>query len=311
LADLVIAPIAPLLSKDRVIVAADGALQYVPFAALPLRSQDGTSAPLIASREVVGIPSLSAAVGHRAGASRTAPSKSVAIFADPVFDGRDPRMPAQYLATAESAEPPILAQREATRGGTALARLPLSAREAQVIAGLVPESERFVAVGFDASRDAVLRTNLEDYRIVHFATHGLIDPRYPDLSSLALSQFDSTGTRTNGFLRLPDIYGLRLNADLVVLSACETALGRDIRGEGLLGLTQGFLYAGAKSLVASLWPVADRATAELMARFYDNALKQGMRPAEALRRAQLSIAAEPRWRDPYYWSAFVLLGEWR
>jgi CHAT domain-containing protein len=152
---------------------------------------------------------------------------------------------------------------------------------------------------------------LADYRIIHFATHGVIDTRYPDLSALALSGFDSAGRRVQQFLGLRDIYGLDLSADLVVLSACETALGRDIRGEGLLGLTQGFLYAGTKSVVASLWPVADRATAELMQRFYRGMLRDGLRPAAALRRAQLAVAAEPRWREPFFWSPFVLLGDWR
>jgi CHAT domain-containing protein len=192
-----------------------------------------------------------------------------------------------------------------------LARLPFSSQEAEAIASLVPEGERYVAVGFEASRATLLGLPLEDYRLIHFATHGVIDTRYPDLSALALSNFDVTGTPTDGLLGLPDIYALDLNADLVVLSACETALGRDIRGEGLLGLTQGFLYAGAKGVVASLWPVADRATAELMQRFYDHMLRDGLRPADALRRAQLSIAAEPRWSHPYYWSAFVLLGDWQ
>ena len=176
---------------------------------------------------------------------------------------------------------------------------------------MVPDSDRYVAVGFQASRETLLSLPLDDYRVIHFATHGVIDTRYPDLSGLALSGFDAAGMPTRGLLGLPDIYGLRLNADLVVLSACETALGRDIRGEGLLGLTQGFLYAGAKGVVASLWPVADRATAELMQRFYDHMLRDGLPPADALRHAQLSIAAEPRWQDFYYWSGFVLLGDWQ
>ena len=126
-----------------------------------------------------------------------------------------------------------------------------------------------------------------------------------------LSQFDERGRPQDGFLRLNDIYNLKLSADLVVLSACDTALGREVRGEGLIGLTQGFMAAGARSLVASLWQVPDRATAELMAQFYGYLLNDGLRPAEALRKAQLWSAAQPRYRDPYFWGGFVLVGDWR
>ena len=117
--------------------------------------------------------------------------------------------------------------------------------------------------------------------------------------------------RPGSFLRLNDIYNLKLDAELVVLSACETALGREVRGEGLIGLTQGFMTAGARSVVASLWQVPDRATAELMRRFYGYMLDEGLAPAAALRKAQLASAAERRWSDPYFWGGFVLVGDWR
>jgi CHAT domain-containing protein len=189
--------------------------------------------------------------------------------------------------------------------------LPSTGWEADAISALVAEEQRFVARSFDARRETLFAADLGQYRLVHFATHGLVDSRYPALSALALSQFDERGVPQNGFLRLHDIYGLDLNADLVVLSACETALGREIRGEGLMGLTQGFLYAGARGVVASLWQVPDRATAELMARFYGHLLNDGLQPAEALGKAQLSMAAERRWSHPYYWGGFVLVGDWR
>lgn len=311
LADLVLTPVVPLLTKERLLIAADGALQYVPFAALPVVGADGAQQPLLQTREVVGLPSLSALVSQRAGERRTAPSKTVAVFADPVFDRADPRITfAGATHVVHSTQAQLTTRSSALASGT-LERLPFSGLEAEEIAGLVPEGERYVAVGFQANRETLLGLTLDDYRLIHFATHGVIDTRYPDLSGLALSGFDATGAPTRGLLGLPDIYALDLNADLVVLSACETALGRDIRGEGLLGLTQGFLYAGAKGVVASLWPVADRATAELMRQFYDQMLREGLRPADALRRAQLSVAAEPRWSHPYYWSAFVLLGDWQ
>jgi len=126
-----------------------------------------------------------------------------------------------------------------------------------------------------------------------------------------LSRVDAAGRPRDGYLRPRDVYGLDLDAELVVLSGCRTALGREVRGEGLLGLTRGFLYAGAARVVASLWWVDDRATAELMARFYRGLWAERRRPADALRRARLALAAERRFRDPFYWGPFVLQGDWR
>jgi CHAT domain-containing protein len=233
----------------------------------------------------------------------------LALIGDPVFDDVDERMPAR--ATAAVTHGPGGAAYESDRAAPALARLPFSSREVEQIAGLVAENERMVITGFDASKDAVIGTRLADFQYVHLATHGIIDAEQPALSSLVLSLRDRTGSVQNGYLRLHDIYGMKLNADLVVLSACDTALGREIRGEGLIGLTQGFLYAGTASVVASLWQVPDKATAELMTRFYRNLLEKEQRPAKALRTAQLELAEDRRWRDPYYWSGFVVQGEWR
>jgi CHAT domain-containing protein len=121
---------------------------------------------------------------------------------------------------------------------------------------------------------------------------------------------DRNGNPTDGFLRLHEVYDLSLAADLVVLSGCRTALGKEVKGEGLLGLTRGFLYAGASRVMASLWPVRDRATAELMRRFYRGLLQDGLPPAAALRAAQRSLRRDPRWRDPFYWAPFILQGDW-
>ncbi|HEX6864203.1 MAG TPA: CHAT domain-containing protein, partial [Thermoanaerobaculia bacterium] len=148
------------------------------------------------------------------------------------------------------------------------------------------------------------------FRVVHFATHGVLDAERPALSGLALSMVGPDGSAQEGFLHLRDVYGLRLDADLVVLSGCRTALGRELRGEGLVGLTRGFLYAGAPRVVASLWKVEDRATSELMTRFYRALWEEGLAPAAALRSAQLSLRRERRWRDPYFWAGFVLQGAW-
>jgi CHAT domain-containing protein len=157
----------------------------------------------------------------------------------------------------------------------------------------------------------VLGDALEDYRIVHFATHGLIDGERPELSGLILSLVNDRGAPLDGFLRLPDIFNMRLNADLVVLSACQTALGTEIKGEGLVGLTRGFMYAGAPRVVASLWQVSDLATAELMKKFYAGLLQRHLPAAAALRTAQLEMAKDPRWASPYFWAGFVLQGDWK
>lgn len=190
-------------------------------------------------------------------------------------------------------------------------RLGASRQEAEALVGLAPAGEVRAMLGFAASRQTVLSGELGPYRILHFATHGLIDPRHPELSGLVLSQLDSAGRPVEGFLRLADVYDLDLRADLVVLSGCQTALGKEVRGEGLMGMTRGFLYAGVPRVVGSLWRVEDRASVKLMSRFYRALWQEKRSPAAALREAQLALRQERRYRDPHSWAAFVLQGEWR
>jgi CHAT domain-containing protein len=197
------------------------------------------------------------------------------------------------------------------RAGIDLRRLPFSRYEAERLLALVPRRDALAAFDFAASQTTAMSEDLRQYRIVHFATHGYLNSDRPDLSGLILSLVDEQGTPQDGFLSLPEIYNLRLGADLVVLSACQTALGKQVRGEGLIGLTRGFMYAGAPRVVASLWAVEDRATAELMGRFYTAMLQRGSRPAAALRVAQLSMFRERRWSAPHQWAGFVFQGEWR
>jgi CHAT domain-containing protein len=195
---------------------------------------------------------------------------------------------------------------------TNIGRLPFVREEADALVDLVPENERSVWRRFDANREAAIREDLSRYRFIHFATHGLLNLRYPNLSCLMLSRFDKDRQRREGSLRLQDIYRMKLSADLVVLSACQTALGKEIRGEGLVSLTRGFMYAGSRSVIASLWNIEDEASAELMKRFYQKMLgPEEMSPAAALRAAQIEMMGEDRFRDPYLWGAFVLQGEWK
>jgi CHAT domain-containing protein len=308
LAALVLDPVAAYLDHPRVVLALDGALQFVPFGVLPVRGSGAAAAPLLAAHEVVEIPSLSA-LALSARAAPPPARKTLAVFADPVLEASDPRFGAVRPAQPAAVPPSAFAARSSV--GAPLTRLLSTGYEGEAIAALVPADRRLLARGFAASRAAVLGADLRDFRYVHFATHGLVDARYPGLSALVLSQFDEQGRPQDGFLRLSDIYNLKLDADLVVLSACNTALGREVRGEGLIGLTQGFMSAGARSLVASLWQVPDSATAELMRQFYTYLLNDGLRPADALRKAQLWSASQRRWSDPYYWGGFVLMGDWR
>jgi CHAT domain-containing protein/tetratricopeptide (TPR) repeat protein len=309
LSRMILGPVADRLADRRLAIVADGALQYVPFAVLPLPGNrddpDDPLAPLIERHEIVVLPSASVLALRRpapvsagvAGATET----TIAILADPVFDGRDPRV---HRVSPESGAPlPV-------RSGVSLTRLAASSREAEAISELAP-GRAWTALGFQASRATAFGGELGRHRIVHFATHGVIDAETPELSGLVLSLVDEEGKPQEGFLGLDDIYNLDLHADLVVLSGCETALGREMRGEGLVGLTRGFLYAGAARVLASLWQIQDRPATELMVRFYRALLQDRLPPAAALRAAQLSLLRERRWRDPFYWGAFVLQGDWR
>jgi CHAT domain-containing protein len=168
-----------------------------------------------------------------------------------------------------------------------------------------------VAVSFEANREQVTSDTLNQYRVLHFATHSLLNTQHPQLSGIVLSLYDAQGKPRDGFLRLNHIYNLRLSNELVVLSACSTALGKDVKGEGLIGLTRGFMYAGVPRVIASLWKVDDEATAEFMKIFYRHLLREQMPAATALRAAQIEMQQQARWRSPYYWAAFTLQGDWR
>lgn len=194
-----------------------------------------------------------------------------------------------------------------------LARLAYSRKEALAIAALVPEAQRRIVLDFDVNYEAVTSAELSEYRFIHFATHALLDTDEPELSGMLLSLVDKEGRpQQNGILRLGDVYNLLLPVELVSLSACDTALGKSISGEGLVGLTRGFMYAGAPRVMASLWKVDDAATADLMKIFYEGMLgPQKLRPAAALREAQKQMWQKNKASSPFYWAGFVLQGEWR
>jgi len=285
--------------------------------------------PLIANHEIVTLPSASVlATLRRIRTGRSAAPHALAVLADPVFSSEDERVGFRARMKIESVQGP---DQGGNAGSVALAgkivsdvkrsaadsgievfkRLPFSRQEAEAITGLLPASERLQALDFAADRRLALSGKLGEYRILHFATHGLLNNKTPALSGLVFSLVDEQGRPRNGFLRLHEIYNLKLNADLVVLSGCQTALGQEVEGEGLIGLTRGFMYAGAPRVVASLWNVNDQATANLMKLFYQGMLKDGLRPAAALRAAQIAMwKTEPN-AVPYRWGAFILQGDWR
>lgn len=163
----------------------------------------------------------------------------------------------------------------------------------------------------DARQKSIETSQLKQYQVIHFATHGILNTEYPELSGVVFSLVDEKGNPINGFLRLHEIFNLELNANLVVISACETGLGKEIKGEGLVGLTRGFMYAGSPRILVSLWKVSDAATSEMMQRFYRLLWEEKLSPAIALRQAQLEMQTETPWVSPYYWSAFVLQGDWQ
>jgi CHAT domain-containing protein/Tfp pilus assembly protein PilF len=293
-----IAPFLDGLGGKRLAIVADGPLQYVPFTALPI-SEDPSAPLLIAEHEIVMLSSAAVLKEIRRMEAERKPSPlSLAIFADPVYLGSEPTAP-----MSPSVVPTTLR-------GTGLERLSWSRREAEEIAAEADGHKVLKALAYEATRELALSDEIAGFRLIHFATHGFVDSDHPYLSGLALSEIDRNGHKLQGHLLLQDLYSLHLQADLVVLSACETGLGRDMRGEGILGLTHGFLHAGASQVIASLWPVRDRAAAELMQRLYRAMLRDGMRPSAALRTAQLQMQMQRTWRDPYFWAAFVAQGDW-
>lgn len=335
LSRMLLGPVAAQLGQRRLAIVAGGALAYLPFAALPDPAAAEAGQPLLAAHEIIHLPSASVlAVLRNEMAGRQKAERTVAILADPVFEEGDPRVliarknsstrkGKAKLAAKPQPAPAALnaeltlavrafsasARQGAPRSG--LTRLPFSREEADAIAALAPAGQVLKATGFQANRALALKYALGSYRFVHFATHGLLNAEHPELSGLVFSLVDEAGRPQDGFLRLHEIFNLRLPAEVVVLSACQTALGKEVRGEGLIGLTRGFMYAGAPRVVASLWQVDDLATAELMKRFYAGMLKDGLRPAAALRAAQLELWKQKPRAAPFFWAAFVLQGEWR
>ena len=321
LSQMLLSPLAEQLGSKRLVVVTEGVLQHIPLDALPVpvaqtAVSEGTSRPLlINSNEVVVLPSVSALIAIRSARNHTSsPSKLLAVIADPVFSNNDDRVQNEAgsrsiaLAASDKNSGPQTPENR-TRNGQ-LARLAYASEEADAISDVAPWGTTFVVKGLDASRETAMSPDVGQYQILHFATHGFLNSEHPELSGIVLSSVDHNGNATYELMSLHDIYSLDLSAQLTVLSACQTALGKDIKGEGLIGLTHSFMSAGSNTVVASLWKVDDKATAVLMADFYESMLQKGMTPSAALRAAKLKLMKEKQWSAPYYWAGFVLQGEY-
>jgi CHAT domain-containing protein/tetratricopeptide (TPR) repeat protein len=328
LSRMLLGPVAAQLGQKRLLIVADDELQYIPFAGLPIPAAAPAGVnqtqsvnpvgtiPLIKEHEIINLPSAStlAVLREETGKRRAAP-KALAVLADPVFERDDSRISIAKrektpAAGARSRQQDLDRTLNDVRIG--LSRLQLSRQEAVDISSFVADESKMEALGFDANRATATSPQLGQYRIVHFATHGILNDVHPELSGIVLSLFDEQGRfQEDGFLRLHEIYNLRLPVEMVVLSACQTGLGKKMKGEGLVGLTRGFMYAGAPRVVSSLWKVDDEATALLMKRFYQGMFKENLSPAAALRAAQVAMWEKKRWSAPYYWSGFILQGEWK
>ncbi|MBO3457867.1 CHAT domain-containing protein [Aetokthonos hydrillicola] len=326
LSQIILTPVASKLGKKRLVIVADGALQTIPFAALSdITAHNKASAnvkyqPLIVNHEIVNLPSVTTIATQRKELmGRKSAPKTLAILADPVFDANDTRVtgkpephPVPNLEIPAQIQQAEIKQAARSFNREGLGRLEGTRKEANAILKLVNEIQSSQAFNFDANYNWATSKELSQYRFLHFATHGIAHPEQPKLSGIVLSLFNQKGSPTpQGYLWLGDIFNLDYPADLVVLSACETGVGKNVEGEGLVGLTRGLMYAGSERVAVSLWKVDDEATALLMQEFYKQMLQLHKSPSVALREAQLKLLRDRKWNKPLYWAAFTLQGEWR
>lgn len=315
LGQILLGPTAGRFAGKRFLLVAPGVLQYVPFAALI--DPGSPPSPLINNHELVVVPSATTIAVLRAHIKNRIPQPNlVAAFGDPVFAASDERVAPISSRTrkirdsASTSRPAAAASVSPT--ATTFPRLLSSRWEAKQIVSMVSPKNRKLFLDFDANRQTATAADISRFRVLHFATHAIVDNQHPELSGIVLSMVDKTGRSQNGFLSSHEIFDLKLPAELIVLSACRTGLGKEFKGEGLVGLTRAFMYAGAARIVVSIWDVDDKPTSELMVRFYRHMLGSAkLRPAAALRAAQVEMSQDPRWQSPYFWAAFVLQGEWK
>ncbi len=309
LSNLLLGGPADKLRNKRLIVVPDGKLHYLPFSALPLPNSESDE-PMLLTNEVVYQPSAQTlALLTQLGTKRSAVERrDLLIYSDPVFSADDERLSGLDVSPASADEAKLDTFRFVESLGS-LPRLPGSKTETAAVIESSGTKAADSFSGFAANRDRLLNTDLSAYKVLHFATHGIVFDDRPELSGIVLSRFGEQGQQMNEFIRLQDIYGMKLNADLVVLSACDTGVGKEVKGEGIMSLNTAFLQSGARSVLASLWKVEDGAAQKLMKEFYSGISIENLTPSESLRRAQISLAKDPRYASPFYWAAFTLQGD--
>ncbi len=317
----IVAPAAAVIAGKRLLVVADGALNYVPFQALvtqPAGTDFASLSYLVLTNEIVYAPSASVIAVIRQQAHAQG-GQGLLVVADPVFDASDPRAKSAAGAMRGGFGHLALTSAIGDVAGLKIATLKLvrltgTRTEAEEIAGLARKSGSATDVwlDLDASEGNIEQRDLSRYRMLHIATHGLLDAERPQFTGLALAPIGTADA--DGFLRVGEVFNLRLGSPLVILSACETGLGKERRGEGVIGLTRAFMYAGAPTVGVSLWSVADKSTAELMPDFYQRMLTgqaPSSAPAAALRAAQQQMIAGKHYSAPFYWAPFILVGDWK
>jgi CHAT domain-containing protein/tetratricopeptide (TPR) repeat protein len=330
LSDVLLKAVAPYLHGARIAIIGDASLLWLPFQVLSVDAKTAADKSLRArassqtrmlsrSFEIVYLPSLTVLKLLRNDGHTPAPASRLAVFADPVYTTDDPRIHPRVAAALQ----PVAVKVSDSTGAFALtpsavedgpdhyARLRFSRREAEAIAELLPPERRTLELDFAASRATFEAIDWKSYTALHLATHALVNGAHPELSGIVLSLVDEQGKPQDGFLRVHDIYNLRIPVDFVVLSGCRTALGQEIKGEGLVGLSRAFFYAGTRRVVGTLWNVDDQASSLFMEYFYEGMFRKHLSPPGALAAAQSRLSHIPRWHDPYYWAAFVLDGDWK
>ncbi len=324
----VLEPAAAMVGEKRLLVVADGALNYIPFEVLLKTADAGDFSSLgylVKTNEVIYAPSASVVAAIKQQRTKST-SKAMLIIADPVFNSNDARAKKGATPPANDAEvrglgiqasltdvagttPPAVPG--AAMEGLPLARLNGTRVEADQISKLAKTAggQADVWLDLDANEDNIATRDVSKYRIIHVATHGLLNAERPQFTGVVLSL---VGNKTNdGFVRTDEVFNLRLGSPLVMLSACETGLGKEKRGEGVMGLTRAFMYAGAPTVGVSLWSVADKSTADLMTDFYKRLLTADTTTSSgALRGAQLAMISGKKYSAPFFWAPFVLVGDW-
>jgi CHAT domain-containing protein len=293
-------------NMERIVIVPDDGLSLLPFAALPENGCSRTPGePLLVHHQITLTPSLSVFL-HEPAAESQKFRGEVAVIADPVFDVADSRA----VALKIKAHNPVSQMESGPETGTELPRLINSGYEATAIRAAVRQAtgdgKVFLAQGFDAKLETVLSPEMQGYRIWHLATHGVYDESIPEFSGLVFTLLQRDGSPRFGFLKAHDIARLNVPAELVVLSACDSAAGENVNGEGVMGLSYAFLHAGAKQVIATLWSVDDARSRELMVAFYRELMRNGRNTAEALRQSQLRLMRNRATSSPYFWAGFTL-----